>query len=70
MKLTGNKCQCTACGKHFRSVAAFDKHRVGKAEARRCLTEEEMRAWGMAERAGWWVTAVNPQFSVTRAALR
>ncbi len=52
MKLTGNKCQCTACGKHFRSVAAFDKHRRGEGEQRHCMTTEEMQTKGMAERAG------------------
>lgn len=57
-KLTvgSNLCQCGACGEYFRSPSAFDKHRTGDQEARRCLTPDEMRAAGMVvNEAGFWV---------------
>lgn len=49
--------RCAACGCYFKSVAGFDKHRVGPVEARRCLAPDEMRAKGMriSER-GYWIT--------------
>jgi hypothetical protein len=49
-------CLCSACGKDFGGVRAFDLHRVGKHEydynpdhpdGRRCLSEQEMLARGM-----------------------
>lgn len=53
---TGNCC-CGACGKYFRSVSGFDLHRTGPGEARRCLSEEEMREAGMSRNeGGWWIT--------------
>ncbi len=56
MILRGDKCQCRACGKYFRSTHAFDKHRTGDYETgRRCRTTQEMEAKGMAEVNGWWV---------------
>lgn len=55
MKLRGNRCQCSACGEYFNSVAAFDKHRRGKAE-RICLTAEQMAEAGMGKnKSGYWV---------------
>jgi hypothetical protein len=49
----------------FNSNAAFDKHRTGQFGVdRRCRTEAEMIAAGMAKRAdGFWVTAFNPMFT-------
>ena len=42
-KLTGNRCQCTACGECFNGTQPFDKHRVGEYGVnRRCLTVAEM----------------------------
>ena len=40
---------CTACGKIFKSLGGFDKHRAGSfaEDTRRCLTDEEMVAQGM-----------------------
>lgn len=35
---------CSGCCEHFSSVFAFDKHRFGKEDTRRCLTIEEMLA--------------------------
>jgi hypothetical protein len=59
MRLSGNRCQCTACGEFFNRVSTFDKHRVGQIGVdRRCLTPEEMRANGWRlNAAGFWITA-------------
>jgi hypothetical protein len=53
---------CTSCNQDFSSVAAFDRHRIGKHEytcaeglkmeapcedGRRCMTAEEITAAGM-----------------------
>ena len=50
--LTGNRCQCPACGDYFTSTRAFDRHRVGQfGNDRRCLTATEMDAAGFARNA-------------------
>ena len=64
-KYTG-LCRCSACGEHFNSTAAFEKHRTGTYDlnapghGRRCRTPDEMRDLGMAvaerEGLGWWIT--------------
>lgn len=57
LKLTGNRCQCTACGEYFTSVRSFDRHRVGeyanrgRLAGRRCLTAVEMDAAGFGRNA-------------------
>jgi hypothetical protein len=54
-KLTGHRCQCTACGLHFYSVVGFDFHRRGPWIARQCMTEAELRAKGYEPNAaGFW----------------
>ena len=59
-KLTGVRCQCRTCGKVFKSAAGFDKHRTGTHGVdRRCMTEEEMYAAGMARSGGLWVTRLH-----------
>ncbi len=60
MKLTGDKNQCPTCKLFFNSTAAFEKHRTGEyGKDRRCRTEDEMRAKGMAlSSRGFWVTAL------------
>ena len=64
--LRGDHCQCSGppyqgCGQYFNSTSAFDKHRVGDGEARRCLTAVEMLRKGMAlSSRGWWITAARP----------
>lgn len=69
MRLTGDRCQCSACGLFFNSTAAFDKHRDGPMIQRRCLSDVEMRAKGMAVNArGFWVSALNPQYQEARHA--
>ena len=58
MKLSGNRCQCVACGEYFNRVSTFDKHRVGDHETgRHCLTPEQMGAKEWKPNAkGFWVT--------------
>jgi hypothetical protein len=58
-KLTGNRCQCTACGEYFNRVSTFDRHRVGTFGLdRRCLTLDEMAAKGWhTNAAGFYVTS-------------
>jgi len=65
VKLSGQRNQCPGCSVLFNSNAAFDKHRTGQFGVdRRCRTEAEMIAAGMAKRAdGFWVTAFNPMFT-------
>jgi hypothetical protein len=51
------RARCTVCGLYFGSVAGFDKHRTGEPDARRCMTEAQMRAKGMVVNdKGFWVT--------------
>lgn len=61
----GDRNQCPSCKELFNSSAAFEKHRTGAFGIdRRCLTVDEMRAKGMeVNAAGYWVTALNPQFA-------
>lgn len=61
-KLTGNRCQCAACGQYFSRERVFNRHRVGpygkKGQpcGRRCLTLAEMAARGWHVNAeGLWV---------------
>lgn len=57
-RLTGNRCECTACGEMFNGVSGFDRHRVGRhGVGRRCLNVSEMTARGYSRNeAGFWVT--------------
>jgi hypothetical protein len=49
------KCTCASCGKQFRAVSSFDRHRTGVPEARRCLSRIEMRSYGWQLNAdGYW----------------
>jgi hypothetical protein len=53
--------QCPTCFEVFNSTYAFDKHRVGSFEknTRRCLTEDEMKAIGMAtNKKDRWVSSL------------
>jgi hypothetical protein len=53
--------QCPTCFEVFNSTYAFDKHRVGSFEnnTRRCLTEDEMKAIGMAtNKRDRWVSSL------------
>jgi hypothetical protein len=58
-RLTGSRCRCRGCSEHFNSLTAFDLHRVGRPEARRCLSNNEMVEAGMTRNAGgFWVSRV------------
>lgn len=73
--LTGNRCECPACGELFSRVRAFDRHRggpfadLGKWEGgRRCLTPAEMKARGWSRNGiGAWVIEVLDGAGRTRA---
>lgn len=55
MKLNGKHCQCGGCGLYFRSLAAFDSHRVGPYTNRNCLGQQQMQDAGMTQDArGFW----------------
>ncbi|MCC6170659.1 MAG: hypothetical protein IT481_01390 [Gammaproteobacteria bacterium] len=57
-RLTGARCRCGGCGERLNSITAFDRHRVGPFEARRCLSPEEMLARGwLVNSAGFWITS-------------
>lgn len=63
LRLTGNRCQCTACGLPFSSVREFDRHRTGSyaqpeepTHKRRCLTTAELTQMGWRTNAhGFWM---------------
>lgn len=53
-----NYCRCSACDEHFNSVFAFDMHRTGPANDRKCLSRAEMREIGMSvNQRGYWISA-------------
>jgi hypothetical protein len=56
-KLSGNVSHCRACGLTFTSIHSFDQHRTGHYPARRCKTEDDLRAAGMSpnEQGRWRV---------------
>lgn len=63
--MTNGSCKCEACGLRFRSLSAFEMHRIGsfasgrERHTRRCLGVEEMRAKGMRQAEnGAWVTGL------------
>src|SRR5260370_3832476 len=63
VRLSGDRNECPGCGQLFNSSAAFDKHRTGTftPAARRCVTNPEMIAKGMARNAsGFWVGTPMP----------
>lgn len=52
-------CQCAVCAALFNSLTAFERHRTGPIEQRRCLTPREMDAQGMSVNdRGFWRTSV------------
>lgn len=68
LRLTGDRCRCSACGEHFNSSSTFARHRVGKYQphTRRCLTVAEMGAKGwLYNAAGFWITSKRPSDAVT-----
>jgi hypothetical protein len=69
-KLTGNRCQCTACGEYFNGAAGFDAHRIGRFGIdRRCLDVAEMTARGwMRNTADFWITDSHAQRAARQSA--
>lgn len=63
--LTGNRCQCAACGEAFNSVSAFDRHRAGDYRthtSRRCRSPAELILCGWSRNArGFWITRAMPR---------
>jgi len=56
-KLTGDKYQCGKGGLLFGSTYAFDKHRVGSWEDRRCLAIPALSELGWKQDSrGFWRT--------------
>ena len=56
-KQDSGQCTCGGCKAKFRTLAAFDKHRIGPYSwtGRRCLSTDEMLTAGMAQdSAGRW----------------
>ena len=54
--LTGNRCQCDACGEYFNGIQPFDRHRIGRHGIdRRCLAVADMAIAGYTRNAaGFW----------------
>lgn len=44
-----SKCRCSGCGCYFSSDYIFERHRITDSGKRRCLTDPEMRAIGLAD---------------------
>lgn len=70
-RLTGNRCQCTACGEYFNGVAPFDHHRTGSYGIdRRCLTGAELEAIGFIRNAaGFWCERATAEHAMRPRAL-
>jgi hypothetical protein len=54
-----HKCLCRGCGRHFRYLGGFEKHRIGKSKKRCCMTATEMSKAGYFEDLDkdgylWW----------------
>src|SRR6185312_16619560 len=62
-KLTGNRCQCAACGEYFNGVQPFEKHHAGTYGIdRRCLDVQAMEAAGFVRNAaGFWTSEARAQ---------
>lgn len=62
-KLTGHRCQCTACGEYFNGEQPFNRHRVGShGNDRRCLDVQAMEAAGFVRNAaGFWTSEARAQ---------
>ena len=61
--ISKSECHCSGCCQHFKSNSAFDKHRFGTGEKRRCLTAGEMIAKKMVYIAekGYWIGSSMPK---------
>ena len=59
--LKGDRNQCASCKEFFNSIGAFEKHRTGKMDSRRCLTPDEMTKKGMSiNHRGFWIGTKMP----------
>lgn len=69
-RLTGNRCQCAACGEYFNGAQPFDRHRVGSyGTSRRCLTVADMEAAGFTRNAaGFWCNRARAEHALRRCA--
>jgi len=47
------RCLCRGCNTFFKSTRAFEKHRIGTGEGRRCMTADEMSEAGLYEEDGF-----------------
>ena len=70
--LTGNRCQCAACGEYFNSTSSFDRHRAGDSSSRtsrRCRTPAELilRGWSRNTRGFWIERAMQRERSTISA---
>ena len=55
--LSGDRNQCPTCGEFFNSSFAFDSHRYGKINERKCMTKAEMLEKGFDRNDDfYWVT--------------
>jgi len=55
LQVGSTACKCAACGKVFRALRGFDKHRVTEWLIRRCLTTHELidKGWTQ-DKHGYW----------------
>jgi len=61
-KLTGNSCQCDACGEYFTSTRNFDRHRIGTHGLdRRCTSAADLLAEGWIRNARGFLWKPDPQ---------
>ena len=61
-RLTGNRCQCTACGEYFGSVRGFDRHRTGDyGKDRRCRPVADLLATGWIRNARGFLLQPDPR---------
>lgn len=70
-RLTGNRCQFTACGEYFNGVQPFDRHRVGdfakggQPSTRRCLSVAELdAAESIRNAAGFWCERTDAEHAI------
>lgn len=55
LTLGSKACLCRGCGRTFGGPSTFDEHRTGAWDARRCMTDAELRARGLrADPLGRW----------------
>lgn len=74
MKLTGTRCQCTACGRYFSTAKNFDRHRTGEYRpgarlfGRSCKPVETLPGWRQDKRGAWTRDRPRPETLAVTAA--